>query len=79
MGKEIKERLPEIKCSILIFKSLEDHVVPPYNQDYIYNHVGSTQKELVELKNNYHVATLDNDWELIVEKTQDFIQAIVKE
>lgn len=79
LGKKVKEKLSEIKCPILIFKSLEDHVVPPYNQDYIYNHVGSTQKELVELKNSYHVATLDNDWELIVEKTQDFIQAIVKE
>lgn len=74
LGKIVKDKLNDIHCPILIFKSKEDHVVPPNNQDYIYTHVASTQKELLELKNSYHVATLDNDWELIVKKTHEFIQ-----
>lgn len=70
----VKTDLKKVTCPILIFKSLDDHVVPPNNQDYIFTHVASTKKELVELKNSYHVATLDNDWELIVEKSDQFIK-----
>lgn len=70
----VRKDLDKVVCPILIFKSLDDHVVPPYNQDYIFSNVNSHNKELIELKNSYHVATLDNDWELIVEKAEQFIK-----
>ncbi|WP_313385649.1 alpha/beta hydrolase [Chishuiella sp.] len=72
---EIRKELNKIVCPILIFSSTEDHVVPPVNAKYIYNHVSSQSKELIELENSYHVATLDNDLDIIVSKTLEFIQA----
>ncbi|WP_413533260.1 alpha/beta hydrolase [Empedobacter brevis] len=72
--KEIREELNKITCPILIFSSIEDHVVPPANSKYIYDHVSSLSKELIELENSYHVATLDNDLNLIVSKTLEFIE-----
>lgn len=72
---EITENIPEITCPILIFKSLEDHIVPAEHQDYIFDHVGSEDKQLIELKNSYHVATLDNDSALIIRKSIAFIEA----
>jgi len=72
---EIRKELNKIACAILIFYSTEDHVVPPANAKYIYDHVSSPSKELIELKNSYHVATLDNDLNSIVSKTLEFIQA----
>ena len=71
----VKANLSKVTCPALIFKSLDDHVVPPTNQDYILEHINSSQKELIELLESYHVATLDNDKELIIEKTIQFIKS----
>ena len=78
LNKLVKDDLDKIHCPILIFKSPEDHVVASYNQDYIFANVSSTQKELIVLNESYHVATLDNDWETIVEKSISFIEDICK-
>ncbi len=66
--------LPAITAPVLILQSLEDHVVPPENGPYILERLGSTDKELVRLENSYHVATLDNDKQLIAERTVRFIR-----
>lgn len=55
-----------------------DHVVPPKNTDFILNHIGSDQKEVVILNNSYHVASLDNDKEMIIKKSHHYIQKILK-
>jgi carboxylesterase len=57
--------LPAITCPALILQSTEDHVVPPPNGPHILERLGSEDKQLVRLENSYHVATLDNDKELI--------------
>ncbi|MCH1626603.1 alpha/beta hydrolase [Ferdinandcohnia quinoae] len=69
-----KERLPLISCPALIFVSTEDHVVPPENSMYIMETITSSDKEIVKLTNSYHVATIDNDKELIAEKSVKFIK-----
>ncbi len=66
--------LPDIQNPVLFFKSIEDHVVPAECTDYIANHIGSSQKEVVPLYNSYHVASMDYDQEKIIEKTHKYIQ-----
>ena len=66
--------LPTITTPALILQSTEDHVVPPENGPHILEKLGSEDKELVWLENSYHVATLDNDADLIVERTASFIR-----
>lgn len=66
--------LPTISAPALVLQSLEDHVVPPENGPYIHDRLGSSDKELVRLENSYHVATLDNDADLIAERTISFIR-----
>jgi len=70
-----RELLPRVGCPLLIFESKEDHVVVPANGPYILDHVCARDKRLVWLENSYHVATLDNDKELIAAATLRFIQA----
>lgn len=65
--------LPEIKCPIFAIKSMEDHVIPPGNTDYILKHIGSDVKEKAVLKNSYHVASMDHDKEKIVRDCHSFI------
>ncbi len=69
------ELLPRITCPALIITSREDHVVPPVNADYILNKLGSTDKRILWLENSYHVATLDNDKELILEESLKFVKS----
>ncbi|WP_156288452.1 alpha/beta hydrolase [Oceanobacillus salinisoli] len=71
--------LPDIHCPVLGFKSVEDHVVPPENTEYIIEHIGSDIKESSVLPNSYHVASLDNDKDVIVESAHDFVQHLVSE
>ncbi|SEH68267.1 carboxylesterase [Halobacillus karajensis] len=71
---KVKQRLDEIHCPILIFVSDEDHVVPPYNSEVIFESVFSEHKELIHLENSYHVATLDQDKEMIMERSLEFFE-----
>ena len=65
--------LPTVTVPAVIFQSLEDHVVPPENGPYIRDRLGGEYKQLIRLENSYHVATLDNDADLIAERIVRFI------
>jgi carboxylesterase len=69
-----RDLLPRVKCPTLIFQSRDDHVVPPPNAPFILDNIGATDKRLAWLDNSYHVATLDNDKELIAGETLRFIR-----
>jgi carboxylesterase len=76
--EQVKTKLSGIHCPILVFVSDEDHVVPPHNSEMIFDTVFSEHKEIVHLENSYHVATLDNDQDLIIERSLEFFQMYTK-
>ncbi|MCF7857730.1 MAG: alpha/beta fold hydrolase [Candidatus Cloacimonetes bacterium] len=75
MLKQVRTKLPEIRQPVIIFKSREDHVVPRISATYTIKNIGSEFKELIWLENSYHVAPLDNDKKLIVQKSCEFVIA----
>ncbi|MCA1035469.1 MULTISPECIES: carboxylesterase [Bacillus] len=70
----VKGGLADIQCPALIFVSSEDHVVPPDNSRLILDRISSKDKKLITMENSYHVATLDNDQQLIIDETLAFIK-----
>ena len=64
--------LPKITCPALIVQSHEDHVVPAANARRIAERIASADTRLLWLDNSYHVATLDNDKDLIVDRVGGF-------
>lgn len=72
--KKARKCLPEIKLPILVFHSVDDHVLPVSNTEIILDEIGSSDKQRIELVNSYHVATLDYDAEIIFENTKLFIE-----
>ncbi|NIK27625.1 carboxylesterase [Thalassobacillus devorans] len=74
MLQEVRADLANVHCPALQFVSDEDHVVPPDNASYIFDAIFSEHTELVHLENSYHVATLDHDLDLIIERSLEFIQ-----
>lgn len=65
-----------ITCPTLILHGREDHVVPAANAMLIVNTIRSNDIRLQWLDNSYHVATLDNDKDLIVERVGGFFSEI---
>jgi carboxylesterase len=74
--RDVRENLHRVSAPVRIFQAGEDHVVPPENAPFIYDRIGSKEKEIVWLDNSYHVATLDFDKEKIFEASYGFITGI---
>ncbi|HEU5083536.1 MAG TPA: alpha/beta fold hydrolase [Acidimicrobiales bacterium] len=67
--------LSSVTAPALIMTSPQDHVVAPSNSD----HLAATLQgpiERVSLERSYHVATIDHDRDLIVERILDFIDRV---
>ncbi|MFC9608175.1 alpha/beta hydrolase [Streptomyces niveus] len=68
--------LPQVTQPLLLMRSPRDHVVPPADSARILGRVSSTDIREVILEHSYHVATLDNDAELIFEESHTFIDRL---
>jgi carboxylesterase len=71
--KPLIEDLPRVTAPLLYFRSAVDHVVDGASQPIILSRVSSTEVIERPLPESYHVATLDNDAELIFEESAEFI------
>ncbi len=68
--------LDRISAPVLLLSSREDHVVTSDNGDDLVARV-SGPIERVWLENSYHVATIDNDQELVKSLTMDFLARVL--
>lgn len=78
LKKATIDKLDQIRCPALICVSRVDHVVPPKDSDYIFEHISSDEKKKLVLENSYHVATLDYDKELIFQEGFAFLRKQLK-
>ena len=66
--------LGRVTAPVIVFHSVEDHVVEPVNSTILLAGVGSTDTTEVLLEDSYHVATLDNDAPTIFTGSVDWIR-----
>lgn len=76
LWKIVKADIARIEVPVLLFRSVQDHVVEPSNAAYILAHVSSTDVHEVILPDSFHVATLDYDAEVIVRDSIAFVQRL---
>lgn len=76
MLKHTHRKLSAVKVPTLLFHSVEDHVLPVSNTEIILKEITSTQKQRIELVDSYHVATLDNEKELVFANSVTFIESL---
>ena len=74
--RQVRIDLPKVQVPALILHAKVDHVVDPGNAPYIYERLASKTKELVRLNNSYHVISLDNDLDLVVDRCVRFMRKI---
>jgi len=78
LWKIVKDDIDRITVPVLLFRSLQDHVVEPSNAAYILEHVSSTDVQEVLLPDSFHVATLDHDAGVIFRDSAAFVQRLAQ-
>jgi carboxylesterase len=76
---DVKDDLAKINCPLLIFHATGDPSVASESGRYTHDHVSSPDKELVILENSGHVLTVDAEWEMVAEKSYEFIRERIPE
>ena len=74
--KQVREDLPKVTAPLLLFRSVDDHVVDPSSSRIILGSVSSRDVTERLLANSYHVATLDNDASQVFEESAEFVARI---
>ncbi len=74
--RTVRKELASVRQPVVVLNSPDDHVVPKGTAQWLMGKLGSQEKELVELPNSYHVATLDHDAELIFERTHELAERV---
>ncbi len=73
LTEEVREGLSKVVAPLLMVASEHDHLVPVIDKKHIYGNVSSKVKDILILENSYHVATMDNDQEKIIEGIENWI------
>jgi carboxylesterase len=76
VARQVRNDLPRVQAPALVVQSAVDHVVHTGNADYIHAHLGSRAKEIVRLQRSYHVISLDNDFDLVVDRVVRFVRKV---
>jgi carboxylesterase len=74
-----RKDLDRVTRPMLLMRSAVDHVVEPENAEFILEHVGSTDREVVVLPDSYHVATLDHDAQTVFDRSLEFVRRVAPE
>ncbi len=74
-GAALRPRLGEVRCPVLVITSRQDHVVNPDDSDVIVASVAG-EVERVFLERSYHVATVDYDKDIVIERAVAFAQRV---
>jgi carboxylesterase len=70
---KVRSLLPSIKCPLLVIYSPRDSAIHPQAGQYVYDHAGSADKQVLILQRSGHVITVDSEWETVAERTYQFI------
>ncbi len=68
--------LPKVTQPVLLFRSLEDHVVEPSSGRLLLSRISSTEVEERLCEDSYHVATLDHDAAAVLDGSLDFVRRL---
>ena len=76
MSKQVRKSIKNINHPILIMHSNRDDLTSLKSADFVYKNVSSTVKDYIILKNSYHLIVMDNDKDLAVQKSVEFLNSI---
>ena len=76
LSRFVRRRLPLVKTPVIVFHSLRDDLASIKNARVLMSGVGSTRKDLITLRNSYHLITIDNERDTVSSKTIAFFDSL---
>jgi len=70
----VREGLPRVKCPMVVLHGMQDKTLPQVSSQYIFDHIGSEEKELVWLQRSGHGIPCDADKQIAFDKTIELIR-----
>jgi len=64
--------LPRVACPVLVVQAEQDDVTGPKNAQFIIERVGSSIRELLLLKQSYHLVSADLERSTVADHLQKF-------
>ena len=74
---DVKGNIAKVNQPLLVMRSTEDHVVEASNSQWILDNVASDDLTFIELRNSFHVATLDYDADVIFSESVAFMERVM--
>ncbi|MBR1776739.1 alpha/beta fold hydrolase [bacterium] len=71
----VRKNLKSIITPILLIHSLEDDLTSVKSANVVYKNISSSDKNLIILKNSYHMVLYDNEKEFVFDESIKFIEA----
>ncbi len=71
--REVRQNLARVEVPLLIMQGAHDRTIPPESAQFIFDHVGSADKEIVWFPNSGHAITVDSEREAVWARAYDFI------
>jgi carboxylesterase len=71
-----QQALPRVVSPLLVVQAENDDVTGPRNGQFILEHVGSERRELLLLRNSYHLVAADLERSLVAERVQKFCASL---
>ena len=73
LRQETMKVLPAVSCPLLLIHGKKDSMVDAGGARYVYDRVGSEQKQLLLLDRSGHVLSLDSEWPVVAARIEKFI------
>src|SRR6267143_3963318 len=70
--KMCKRALPRVACPVLVVQAEQDDITGPRNAQFIIEHVASPRRELLLLKQSYHLVSADLERATVADHLQQF-------
>lgn len=74
--RKCKQALPRVASPVLVVQAENDDVTSPRNARYILERVAAKRRELLLLKNSYHLVAADLERSLVAERLQQFCDSL---
>jgi len=71
----VRRSLRQVQCPLLLVHSTLDRTIAANSAQYVYDHAGSRDKQLVTLHNSGHCLTVDSEWQDVADVTSGFIES----
>ena len=68
-----KNSLQDLKCRLLIIQSVEDDTCSVWSAEEILEHCRSEVRRVIWLGNSYHIVTIDNEREIVLNEVLNFV------